>query len=235
MRDIVHGVRQLEEIGESWLCARKALAILSMVSRKWKTGLPTEVTNVFLQNDAKFSLYRHDQESVKLENPSPQPTPSAPQVSVANCVSHPADSSKNEYFNSDHPAVISSMTGEPAVAGGVMSFAPPMADPGRHPTHEQYVISQDRQNQWNLEQVSQMPQSQRQTSPSTLFGGIESLVAESQGWWFRDPSFFDNWYGLEQTALMTGSGLPHDSNLMNRGLDSYGLHTGGSGPGRPTY
>ena len=240
VRDIVHGVRQLEEIGESWLCARKTLAILSKVSRRWKKCLPVEVTNVFLQNDSKFSLYRHDQESVKIENASPSPAPSVPQVSVAGVVSHSTDALKNEYFNSSPPVTVSSSTvsssmGEPAVMDGIVSFAPPIADPGHHPTHEQYFISQDHHNPWNIEEVSQMPQSQRQTSPTTIFSGIESLVAESQGWWFRDPSFFDNWYGPDQTALITGTGVPHDLNLMNRGLDSYGLHTGGSGPGGPAY
>lgn len=235
VRDIVHGVRHLDEIGESWLCARKTLAILSMVSRKWKIGLPAEVTNAFLQNDAKFSLYRHDQESVKLETPSPQLTPSATQVSVPSSVNHPTDRLKNEYFNRVHPAAIPPTTGESGVGGSVMSFAPPIVDSGLLPTHEQYVVSQEQQNPWNLEQVSQVPQSHRQTSPTTVFGGLESLVAESQGWWFRDPSFFENWYGLDQAGLITGNGVPHDSNLMNRGLDSYGLHTGGSGPGGPVY
>lgn len=235
VRDIVHGVKQLEEIGESWLCARKTLAILSMVSRKWKTGLPAEVTNVFLQNDAKFSLYRHDQESVKLETPSPPPAPSTPQVSVARILNQPTETLKNEYFNNSHPALISPNTAEPAVVGDVMSFVPPIADPVHHPTHEQYVISQDQQNPWNLGQVPQMAQSQRQTSPTALFGGTESLVAESQGWWFRDPSFFENWYGPDQAALMAGNGVLHDSSLINRGLDSYGFHAGGLSPEGPVY
>lgn len=236
VRDIVHGVRHLEEIGESWLCGRKTLAILSMVSRRWKTGLPVEVTNIFLQNDTKFSLYRHDQESPKFENPSPVLAPSSiPQVSVASGFNHPTNYLNNDEFNCDHPAVISSTSVEPAVVGGVMSFAPPIADSGLNPKHEQYFISQDRQNPWNLEQVSRMPQSQGQTSPSVLVGGIESLVAESQGWWFRDPSFFENWYGLDQAALIGGNGVPHDSSLMNHGPDSYGLNAGSSGPGRPAY
>lgn len=235
VRDIVHGVKQLEEIGESWLCARKTLAILSMVSRRWKTGLPVEVTNVFLQNDAKFSLYRHDHESVKLEVPSPPLAPLVPQLSVASVVNHSTEILKNEYINSGHSAVTPPNTTEAAAMDDVISFAPPLVDPVHHPTHDQYVMSQDQQNPWNLEQVSQMPQSQRQTSPTTLFGGTESLVAESQGWWFRDPSFFENWYGLDQAAMIAGNGVLHDPILMNRGMDSYGLHTGGSGPGRPAY
>lgn len=235
VRDIVHGVKQLEEIGENWLCARKALAILSMVSRRWKTGLPMEVTNVFLQNDAKFSLFRHDQEFVKLETPSPPLALSMPQVSVASVVNYPTETSKNEYFNNGHPAVTAPNTTEAIVVDDAISFAPPTADPVHHPTHDQYVMSQDQQSPWNLGQVSQMPQSQRQTSPTTLFGGIESLVAESQGWWFRDPSFFENWHDLDQAALLAGNGVLHEPSFMVRGMDSYGLHTGDSGPGRPAY
>ena len=34
-RDIIHGVKHLEEIAEDWLCGRRALSILSVLVRKW--------------------------------------------------------------------------------------------------------------------------------------------------------------------------------------------------------
>ncbi|KAL9046813.1 MAG: hypothetical protein Q9214_000455, partial [Letrouitia sp. 1 TL-2023] len=42
IRDLIHGLKHLEEIAEGWLCARKALSILHIVSRKWNIELPNE-------------------------------------------------------------------------------------------------------------------------------------------------------------------------------------------------
>src|SRR5438045_3725342 len=46
MRDIIHGVRHLEEIAEDWLCARRTLSMLSLLARKWKIVLPEEASTV---------------------------------------------------------------------------------------------------------------------------------------------------------------------------------------------
>lgn len=235
VRDIIHGVRQLEEIGESWPCARKTLAILSMAARRWKTGLPVEVANVFLQNDSKFSLYRHDQDSPKFENPPSLLARTTPQVPMARDFDHATNHLKTDQFSNGHPALSSSATSDPIFVGDAISFPPPMADPGQNPQQEHYALFQDRQDLWNLEQTSQVLPNQGQLSPSALLSRTESLVAESQGWWLRDHSFFENWYGSDQTALMISNGVPHDSSLMNHGLDSYGLNAIGSGSGRPTY
>ncbi len=45
-RDIVHGVKHLEEIAEGWLCARRTLGILSVLARKWNVELPEEAATV---------------------------------------------------------------------------------------------------------------------------------------------------------------------------------------------
>ncbi|CZT45451.1 probable pathway-specific regulatory protein nit-4 [Rhynchosporium secalis] len=56
-RDIVHGVKQLEEIAEDWLCARRTLSILSVLARKWKIDLPEEAATVFARTDSKFGFF----------------------------------------------------------------------------------------------------------------------------------------------------------------------------------
>lgn len=56
-RDIIHGVKHLEEISEDWLCARRTLSILSVLARKWKVDLPEEATAVFARTDAKFGTF----------------------------------------------------------------------------------------------------------------------------------------------------------------------------------
>jgi hypothetical protein len=53
-RDIIHGVKHLEEMAEGWLVARRTLSVLSMQARKWKVDLPEEAAAVLAKTDAKF-------------------------------------------------------------------------------------------------------------------------------------------------------------------------------------
>jgi len=41
-RDIVQGLRSLEDMAEGWLCARRALVIMRVLARRWKIELPDE-------------------------------------------------------------------------------------------------------------------------------------------------------------------------------------------------
>jgi hypothetical protein len=56
-RDIIHGVKHLEEIAEDWLCARRTLSILSVLARKWKIELPEEASTVLSRTDAKYGFF----------------------------------------------------------------------------------------------------------------------------------------------------------------------------------
>ena len=57
--NIIHGVRHLEEIAESWLCARRALHILNMFARRLKIVLPDEAAIVLKRTDAKLGSHQH--------------------------------------------------------------------------------------------------------------------------------------------------------------------------------
>lgn len=56
-RDITHGLKQLEEIAEDWLCARRTLSILSVLSRKWSCELPDDAMSVLQRVDEKYGTY----------------------------------------------------------------------------------------------------------------------------------------------------------------------------------
>ncbi|SPQ23579.1 855aaf97-c8d4-4039-9beb-82a4d6245f35 [Thermothielavioides terrestris] len=53
-RDIIHGVKHLEEIAEDWLCARRALSTVSVLARKWKVEMPEEAALVLQRADEKY-------------------------------------------------------------------------------------------------------------------------------------------------------------------------------------
>ncbi|KAI0195970.1 fungal-specific transcription factor domain-containing protein [Astrocystis sublimbata] len=56
-RDIIHGIKHLEEISEDWLCGRRALSILSVLSRKWKVDLPDEAAQVLQRTDERWGTF----------------------------------------------------------------------------------------------------------------------------------------------------------------------------------
>lgn len=66
-RDIVHGVKHLEEIAEDWLCARRTLSILSVLSRKWKIELPEEAGLVLERTDRRYGAFS----TGSFQSPSP--------------------------------------------------------------------------------------------------------------------------------------------------------------------
>jgi hypothetical protein len=56
-RDLIHGVRNLEEIAEGWLCARRTLRVLDVSANKWQIEVPGEVVAVFERTHAKWGSW----------------------------------------------------------------------------------------------------------------------------------------------------------------------------------
>ncbi|SPO00138.1 probable NIT-4 pathway-specific regulatory protein nit-4 [Cephalotrichum gorgonifer] len=72
-RDIIHGVKHLEEIAEDWLCARRTLGILSVLSRKWNCELPEEARVVLQRTDEKYGTFS----TAEVPSPSSGVSPAA--------------------------------------------------------------------------------------------------------------------------------------------------------------
>lgn len=56
-RDIIHGVKHLEEIAEDWIGARRTLGIISVLARKWNVELPEEASLVLQRTDEKWGTF----------------------------------------------------------------------------------------------------------------------------------------------------------------------------------
>lgn len=95
-RDVIHGVKHLEEIAEDWLCARRTLSILSVLARKWNCELPEEAAAVLRRTDEKYGyLVTTDVPSPSRSVP-PQLTPSPPAFPLSPAQPHTAaDPSRN--------------------------------------------------------------------------------------------------------------------------------------------
>ncbi|KAJ5160004.1 transcriptional regulator family: Fungal Specific TF [Penicillium canariense] len=56
-RDVIHGLRNLEEMAEGWLCARRTLRILDISASKWQVDLPPEATSIFERTRLKWGSW----------------------------------------------------------------------------------------------------------------------------------------------------------------------------------
>ncbi|KAF5015490.1 hypothetical protein F66182_13165, partial [Fusarium sp. NRRL 66182] len=91
-RDLIHGVRNLEEIGEGWLCARRTLRILDLSAVKWNIEIPNEVATVFDRTRVKWGSWGHCDQ---VTSPSVSDTSS---ISASATMSVPVTHKNNDYF-----------------------------------------------------------------------------------------------------------------------------------------
>ncbi len=63
-RDVIHGIKQLEEIAEDWICARRTLCILSVLARKWNVEMPEEAVAILQRTDEKFGSFNTSRRAV---------------------------------------------------------------------------------------------------------------------------------------------------------------------------
>ncbi|GAM88549.1 hypothetical protein ANO11243_065820 [Dothideomycetidae sp. 11243] len=70
-RDIVHGVKQLEEIAESWPCASRTLGILQTLAVHWRVELPPDAKTVLDRCGKNGALDRRNSGSPALRLDTP--------------------------------------------------------------------------------------------------------------------------------------------------------------------
>lgn len=235
-RDIIHGVKHLEEIAQDWLCARRTLSILSVLARKWKIELPDEASVVFTRTDAKYGTFS------TADVPSPKAEHIVHAASSATLPSHASQAAP-----ADCNVVLPIKQKKSHL--GLKSYQPEskpvlQPQPGQHyqNTHTHPLLPQQMDNitsTMNIPNDSLYAPDPRNTpstgtatpgdgipasfpagpnsnpATSTLpkqgteFGGVEELI-QSQDWWLRDQANlamgFDNW---DMTGLngIDGAGI----------------------------
>ncbi|KAF2459190.1 fungal-specific transcription factor domain-containing protein, partial [Lineolata rhizophorae] len=224
-RDIIHGVKHLEEIAEGWLCARRTLCILSLLARKWRVDLPEEAATVLARTDAKFGPSY--QESIQARPPNQQPQHHQHQPQPQH------HQHQHQRLGPSHLAAAAAAAPQPLhhIAPSASGF-PVAADfPANRPAAPSYSASASASTaaaaaaaaaRRGSETTSLPPDSaaalgmaraQRRAAsgPSDLFGGVDALLRESTDWWLRDQSQlaagFDNWDMGECDAAAWAEGL----------------------------
>ncbi|KAJ6274679.1 dna repair protein rad5 [Bipolaris maydis] len=182
-RDIIHGVKHLEEIAEGWLCARRTLGILSVLAKRWNVELPEEAATVLSRTDAKFGPWsevstpkaqrRASVQTNQHPSPADQASPSLQPYSmnVANMTAPQLYNRTAITNNSSQPPTT------PQSYSATLNAPTPASTQGRRSVDGGHTTAGN--------------------SPSQLFGGVDQLLREGQDWIYRDQTQlatdFENW------------------------------------------
>jgi len=128
-RDVIHSVKHLEEIAEDWLCARRTLCIISVLTRKWNVELPEEARAVLQRADDKYGTFSTSDvpspnRSSMHATPSPPPFPSSPAANSNSAGLSPA----SQFATSGPPDVPTSM---PELLDTMARMTPPTGLPSQ--------------------------------------------------------------------------------------------------------
>jgi hypothetical protein len=195
-RDIIHGVKHLEEIAEGWICARRTLGILSVLAKRWNVPLPDEAEVVLTRTDAKFGPW--NEVSTPKPSAAPVPEPYASPADHASPSLQPysinlATVSTPQYLN--HVPHSSSVSNHP-YARSASSLPPTEIDTAYpRPQHRATPSTSSTQARHSIDGGAY---STAANSPSQMFGGVDQLIREGQDWIFRDQTQlatgFENWH-----------------------------------------
>ena len=218
-RDIIHGVRQLEEIAEGWLCARRTLSILSAQVRKWKTELPDEAVEVLTRADTKYGyLTATDGQSPRSDTTSPHTRlhTSSPPMQNPEAGFSPA-------YGLPNGSTIAGLSQQRGAPPNISLPTQTTVNYNSASQQQSYMHPQLPKTQWAQSRPVNETRPQSHSSPSSLFGGVDSLLLEEpQDWWLKDQStLFENWPKQEQNGIMIGNGT---GNRMNRLLPDNGIN-----------
>ena len=252
-RDIVHGVRHLEEIGNTWLCARRTILVIGDLARKWMVDLPEEAYTVLSRVQKKWGTWEMSSSPVSVNRDLPAVEAVAPPNQDLASVSLPITSQQkdpstqsaapsaqlyNEIFQPQTQTPES--TPNTRRSSGGMSLPPQTAaELNRLSTNHRASsrLTQAQQDAWKAYQITRLdapshnltsgaPISQSPDA-DTLFGGVDSLMAEpQQDWWLRDHSGlavdFEKWDPTLDWAN-PGFSLTTDSSMTAAPTDNFGL------------
>ena len=217
-RDVGYGLRHLEEIAESWLCASRTLATLAVQVRRWEIVLPDDISEIL----AHWEM-RH-----KADHSSPGMTKDSP--AATSPLELPGS-------NSETPRAAQFILAQDlSVSNGALGYSIPTVQETNRQASGSLVQGLYNQIE-GMTQTSSggtkkmrtwpsarptIPSSQKQASPATLYGGIDSLFAENRDWWYEDQfAFYEHW-SRRDSSLDSNQNLKGILDVMSMNTDSHG-------------
>ena len=228
-RDVIHGVKQIEEMGECWTAARRTLRVLKLCAEKWKVDLPEEAEAAFARARLRWAM--------AMRTPSPNTPSSSLNKRSGQLDTEPTSEliaqnvrwqqEQQKYKQQVHVNLGSSMaqmypelsagtapcpatTVDTQPSYGDTSLPPRTAHDlsrGTNTIRPSTQLNPEQQTAWKAHQArlssgaaaSSLFADKAEHDRNALrpFGGVDSLLEESQDWWFKDQAQlatgFDNW------------------------------------------
>ena len=225
-RDIVQGVMYLEEIAESWLCARRTLVILSVLATRWKVEIPTEAATVLARTSVKFGSYTRKYNFDLRTSSSPLSTSTSSYPTTSSHTPSTLENGKtnvkletthlvgNGTATSNHDMDDITSAGPQVVMEPVMPFIPENIPQGpstiqTHLGHINHPIPTDFLSNTPMNMVASYTGN---SAPPVAWNGQE--------WWLRDQSQFASGFGNWDTI-----DTPQDSQWLHNLASSSGENT----------
>jgi len=199
-RDIIHGVKHLEEIAEGWLGARRTLSILAVLARKWNIELPEEAEAVLSRTEAKYGSYAGDISSPSSEHNRAMGTMvnSTLQVAPQGWQRQPTVMpTQNGYNYTTEPGPAIETMARPQTADTVLNVPYTDVEQVRGQQYTQAILNQQQTPNRQHRPSHSMQSRPIGNSPGGMFGGVEQLIRDSSDWAYRDQAQlatgFENW------------------------------------------
>jgi len=224
-RDIIHGVKHLEEMAEDWLCARRTLCILSVLARKWNVEMPEDASVVLVRADERYGTFSTSDvpspnRSGVDATPSPPALPNSPSAGVNQDQHSPAELFSRP-ASPPMPQEIPASTRPPDPLDTMRGMAPAMNMQGQVPRSMAHSVGSPALSvgralasisPWTMPAVTEpMPRYHLDSPATSQAGGTRpvspsSLFAvDGQDWFIKDGV---NWHqNFETWALGQAPGI----------------------------
>lgn len=209
-RDIVHGVKHLEEIAEGWLCARRSLGMVSVLARKWKVELPDEAATVLARTDRKFGPYTGD---------TPSPGTVQQHLEAVNSAQYGGQQPFTAISNGPAGTKFSANVSTAGAPQQSFPTQPPSENFPSQQTYGQRIPSLSQQQQAQHQAPTYPPANPSTlhvvSSPSEIFPGNIDQLQSSNDWAYRDQAQlatgFENWMGMDVSPAIWQEGFTQSS------------------------
>ncbi|KIW64741.1 hypothetical protein PV04_09653 [Phialophora macrospora] len=218
-RDIIHGVKHLEEMGECWTGARRTLRVLRLCADRWNIEMPEEGEMVYTRIRAKWGLTPGAPSPLSPESLATVAQQIAsnpvPDLLARNVQQQQSQVLRYPPISPFQPGLSTMMAPSPAETvdsrrtSSGMSLPPVSAaelsrDAQR--IRASTYLTKAQQDAWNAHQArlaaaaatsSNRTAGSGEQNAARMFGGVDSLIEDTQDWIFKDQNQFamgfENW------------------------------------------
>ena len=247
-RDIIHGVKHLEEMGECWTAARRTLRVLRVCADKWNIEMPEEAEMVFTRVKVKWGLIESAPSPLSPQSlanmtkqitSKPLPDLMAHNIQQQQTIRNLSQPQMPAGFSAAMASSPSETVDARRSSGGLSMPPQSAADLSRdvNRVRPSTYLTKGQQDAWNAHQarmassvassvaVSGSSKPAGDPNAAKLFGGVDSLIEETQDWFFKDQNQlavgFENWgepqqdWGTLDLSFFDGDGTANSSSHGN--------------------